>query len=348
MKIFACDHCGQPLYFENYVCGNCGRQLGFEPSSMEFISIAGNNLPPDRKIGAYRFCFNRTYHVCNWLTPANETDEFCIACQLNRTIPNLSDESYRQRWHALELAKHRLVYSMLRLSLPVVSKAKDADYGLFFDFKADETNKVITGHANGIITINISEADDIEREMARRNLEEVYRTVLGHFRHEVGHYYWDLLVRNGVLYNEFRALFGDETADYGQALKTYYDYGAPARWNERFISAYASAHPWEDWAESWAHYLHIVDTLETAYAYGVSLSPVIRYDRNEFQLAIDRDPYTIAGFDHILHQWIYFSVVLNNLNRSMGLKDAYPFVIHPPVADKLKFVHKVVHAFTRT
>lgn len=345
MKLFECTHCGQPLYFENYFCGNCGSQLGFDPATMEFVSIANEGVPVVTENGnAYKYCFNRAYNVCNWLAPADETDVFCVACRLNRTIPNLGDENYRERWHALELAKHRLIYSMLRLYLPVVAKTEDPDRGLFFDFKADGKKKVLTGHANGIITINISEADDIEREMARRNLDEVYRTVLGHFRHEIGHYYWDLLVWNSPLYTEYRSLFGDETLDYGEALKKHYEQGAPPDWNERFISAYASTHPWEDWAETWTHYLHIIDTLETAWAYGISLSPAIRYNNNEFRFSIDRNPYTVKEFDHIIRQWMYFSVVLNNLNRSMGLKDAYPFVIPPPVMEKLKFVHKVCHA----
>lgn len=341
MKLFNCFHCGQPVYFENYFCSNCNTQLGFDPGLMEFATVAAND-PQSQP--TYKFCYNRAFNVCNWLIPATATEEFCVACQLNRTIPNLEDQNYRDRWQTLELAKHRLIYSMLRLSLPVVNKVREPDQGLFFDFKADGKKKVLTGHANGIITINISEADDIEREMARRNLDEVYRTVLGHFRHEIGHYYWDLLIWNTPLYAEYQSLFGNETEDYGEALKKYYEQGPPLNWQQQYISAYASAHPWEDWAETWTHYLHIVDTLETAYAYGIHLSPAAK-GYNEFQFTVNQDPYATSDPDYIINQWMYFSVVLNNLNRSMGLKDAYPFVIPPPVIEKLRFVHKVCHTF---
>ena len=176
MKLFKCFHCSQPLYFENYFCGNCGMQQGFDPQLMEFIAIADDNneIPKTADIynaTFYKFCHNRIHDVCNWLVTVNTNTDFCLACQLNRTITNLNDAGYRERWSTLELAKHRLIYSMLRLSLPVVSKTNDPEKGLFFDFKADGKKKVFTGHANGIITINISEADDIEREMARRNLD---------------------------------------------------------------------------------------------------------------------------------------------------------------------------------
>ncbi len=318
--------------------------LGFDPHVIEFMAgttEGGYLLTDESNNSSRKFCLNRSYNVCNWLT-ASDDDEYCVACQLNRTIPDLGNEEYRERWQVLELAKHRLIYSMLRLSLPVISKTTDTQKGLFFDFKADGKKKVLTGHANGIITINISEADDIEREMARRNLVEVYRTVLGHFRHEIGHYYWDLLVLWGdpQLYVEFQNLYGNETQDYSEALKTHYEQGN-TDWHLNFISAYASAHPWEDWAETWTHYLHIIDTLETAYAYGISLSPALAEGYNDFQFAINQDPYASNDFNHIISQWMSFSVVLNNLNRSMGLKDAYPFVIPPPVIEKLRFVHKV-------
>jgi hypothetical protein len=89
--------------------------------------------------------------------------------------------------------------------------------------------------------------------------------LLGHFRHEVGHYFWDRLVATDPhQLEEFRVLFGDDRQDYGEALKRHYDEGAPANWQDTYISMYATMHPWEDFAETWAHYLHIVDTLETA------------------------------------------------------------------------------------
>ena len=348
MKLFKCAHCAQPLYFENYYCENCGMQLGFEPQSLEFIPIVSSNngviVPWANNVTTvYQYCSNRVYNSCNWIVPQNDGNGLCKACELNRTIPDITNPDYLQRWQTLELAKHRLVYSLLRLNLPLTSKLKEPSTGLLFDFKADGKKKVLTGHDEGLITINIAEADDIEREMARRNMEEVYRTVLGHFRHEVGHYYWDRLISYTNYLYEFRQLFGDERSDYEEALKAHYANGAPPNWNLQYISAYASTHPWEDWAETWAHYLHIVDTLETAYAFGLGIHPVIKDTISNFSVAVTDNPYHMKSFEDIINLWLPLTVVLNSLNRSMGLRDAYPFVISSPVLGKLAFIHKVCH-----
>jgi hypothetical protein len=216
---------------------------------------------------------------------------------------------------------------------------------LWFDFKADEHSggheRVLTGHDNGLITINLAEADDLEREMARKALNEGYRTVLGHFRHETGHYYWDRLIGETSYLEDFRQLFGDERLDYDAALKRHYFQGPPADWNLHYISAYATMHPWEDWAETWAHFLHIIDTLETAYAFGLKLQPGIAEDITAIQAEINTDPHTIEDFSQIMSQWFPLSFTMNSLNRSMGLNDPYPFVIRPVVMKKLEFIHKV-------
>lgn len=345
MKLFTCTNCNQPLYFENYYCGNCGADIGFDPAVLEFIPVAKGNdaiaTPLNVQDGRrYRFCSNHIYNVCNWLVPAESNSAFCVACNLNRTIPNLEQNDYLDRWKTLEIAKHRLVYSLLQLGLPVVSKAQDEATGLIFDFKADEKKRILTGHAQGIITINIAEANDIEREMARRNMDEVYRTVLGHFRHEVGHYYWDRLIWNTPHLEDFRQLFGDERRDYGKALKAHYKTGAPPDWAEHFISAYASAHPWENWAETWAHYLHMIDTLETAYAFGLGIHPVAPGNTKDIDIAVTTNPYHTGDFQKIINLWLPLTIVLNSLNRSMGLPDAYPFVISASVLQKLQFIHE--------
>jgi len=231
------------------------------------------------------------------------------------------------------------------MKLPVVSKMQDAQTGLVFDFKAnepsDENEKILTGHDNGVITINIEEADDIEREMARKQMDEVYRTLLGHFRHEIGHYYWDRLIDNTPNLEKFRGIFGDDTVDYGEALQKHYNEGAPANWNENFISMYATAHSWEDWAETWAHYMHIIDTLETAYSFGLSVKPLVPASQ-KLDAEIKKDPYAIKDFDTIFKMWIPLTFAMNSLNRSMGLKDSYPFVISEPVKEKMKFIHQIV------
>ena len=223
----------------------------------------------------YKYCSNSQYHVCNWLLPYESNDQFCIACELNRTIPDLNQPGNLEKWGRIEQAKHRLIYSLLRFKLPVVSKVQDEENGIAFDFKADENKaggkRLLTGHDNGLITLNIAEADDALREMARNNMDEVYRTLLGHFRHEIGHYYWDRLIKNTDRLPAFRKIFGDETFDYAEALKQHYAKPTSDAWKDNFISAYASSHPWEDWAETWAHHLHIVDTMETAYSFGMTL-----------------------------------------------------------------------------
>jgi hypothetical protein len=200
---------------------------------------------------------------------------------------------------------------------------------------------VLTGHDGGVITVNINEADDVERERMRVSMHEPYRTLLGHFRHEVGHYYWDQLIAGTAEEAGFREMFGDERADYGEALKRHYAEGAPTDWSAHFISAYASMHPWEDWAETWAHYLHILDTLETAYAFGLRVRPGLAEPADGLKADIRVDPYRLESFDALIGLWLPLSFAVNSLNRSMGHPDLYPFVIPPAVMEKLRFIHGV-------
>ncbi|HEX8330647.1 MAG TPA: putative zinc-binding peptidase [Hymenobacter sp.] len=350
MKLFNCTHCKQVVYFENDHCERCDFPLGFEAAQQQVVALeqreaqtyAAYNQPNG---ATYAYCANHAENACNWLVPAGSPEPLCQACVLNRTIPKLSEPEHIARWQKLEVAKHRLVFSLLQLGLPIVSKTENAETGLAFDFLADEQKpqgeKVLTGHDNGLITINIKEADDVEREMARKNMDEVYRTVLGHFRHEVGHYYWDRLIDNTPHLAEYRHLFGDERADYAEALKVHYDQGPPADWNQHYISAYATTHSWEDWAETWAHYLHIVDTLQTASAFGLRVRPQVSEVEDHLTAQITEDPYQMESIEELMKQWLPLSLALNSLNRSMGLPDVYPFVVPPAVIEKLGFIHKV-------
>ena len=353
MRLFKCTHCGQVLYFENSKCEKCNYILGFSDQSLQLTPLIkqGNDaykIYGNNSENLYRYCKNHEYNVCNWLIPSEDKNSFCTACRLNRTIPDLSKDEYRQQWNMIETAKHRLVYSLLKMKLPLQSKTVDPKNGLSFDFLADEKKegqpKILTGHSEGLITINIAEADDIAREMARKAMDEVYRTVLGHFRHEVGHYYWDRLIDNAPYLEQCRELFGDDRKDYGEALKEHYEKGSPPDWAEHFISAYATMHPWEDWAETWAHYLHIIDTLETASSFGVSIHPNIGDSSSSIINADIRvDPYNVENFSEIFRLWLPLTFALNSLNRSMGLRDLYPFVISSKVTDKLSFIHKVCY-----
>jgi hypothetical protein len=353
MKLFECQFCEQPLYFENTYCESCGHELGFSPSlqnlsAVEWTGGAWTALADPSR--SFRFCANAEPDVCNWLIPADSPDRYCVACRHNRVIPNLSQAQNVERWRRLEVAKRRLFYTLLKLDLPIVSRMENPK-GLAFDFLSDPAEgtphapTVLTGHDNGLITINIAEADDAERERRRHAMGEPYRTLLGHFRHEVGHYYWDVLIRSDASLDRFRKVFGDERQDYAVALQAYYAKGPPENWRDRFVSAYASAHPWEDWAETWAHYLHMVDTLESASAFGLSVRPQISRGP-ELSAAIDFDPHHVADLSRLIAAWVPLTFAVNSLNRSMGQPDLYPFVLAPTVIGKLAFVHERIYAAT--
>ncbi len=360
MKRFQCGH--NQVFFENTRCLACERELGFIPELLEikpllladsgYYQLADHELE-DRE---FRKCANYSGpNICNWMIPVEDSHPFCVACRLNQTIPDLSYPQNRDYWREIEQAKRRLLFTLLSLELPIMGREEDPQYGLAFAFLADRSlqsesefsddsaagNPILTGHNQGLITINIAEADADYRERMRQQMNESYRTLLGHFRHEVGHYYWYRLIFNSHWHSDFVRLFGDESRDYQQALKDYYDNGAPDNWQDSHISAYATAHPWEDWAECWAHYLHIMDTLETAQCSRLlprnnPLSNMHR--RNDQSLLLVMQQMSIQD---ILGVWIDLSVALNNINRSIGLGDFYPFVISNSVMDKLAFIHRL-------
>jgi hypothetical protein len=350
MKLFECQNCGQPLYFENTSCESCGLRLGYLPERQVVSALRGANggwqpLAAPEKL--YRFCANARHEVCNWLISWEHAEIFCAACRHNRTIPDLTDPENLLHWRKIELAKHRLFYTLLKLRLPLTTRMEDAN-GLAFDFLspplagAEGAATVVTGHAGGLITLNVAEADDLERERQRKSLAEPYRTLLGHFRHEIAHYYWDHLVASTPALDEFRQLFGDEREDYQAALQRYYANGPAADWSDRFVTAYASAHAWEDFAETWAHYFHMVDTLETAAAFGLRLRPQVAKHAG-LDAVIDFDPH-LAEMDRIIDTWLPLTFAVNSINRSMGQPDLYPFVLPPPVIWKLAFVHERIRA----
>ncbi|ANF82012.1 hypothetical protein A3K93_07245 [Acinetobacter sp. NCu2D-2] len=356
MKIFQCSHCENVVYFDNQFCTACHSVLGFDSRQLKMCALTPEENQSYKEPASqitYKFCANHIYGVCNWILEKSDSHDFCIACRVNRVIPNLSEPQYRKRWQKIELAKHRLMYSLLRWNLPVEPKSIDPKRGLAFDFKADpncpNAPRILTGHDNGLITLNIAEADDVERAMARKNMDEVYRTLLGHFRHEIGHYYWDILVDQTEFLNPCRELFGDDRASYQEALDKHYHQGPPVNWMERYISSYATMHPWEDWAETWAHYLHIIDVLETADTFGMRLQPqVVQHDLTHIMhLPQTFDPYLHEDFEDIYQAWLAVSLAMNSLNRSMGHDDFYPFVINLHVKEKLRFIHQVIQSQVR-
>jgi hypothetical protein len=355
MKTFHCTHCQSLIFFENVRCLACGHALAFLPDlgNMAALSESADGLWRAQTDGqiqnadsrGYRLCANYDQvSVCNWVIPADEAGEFCLSCRLDRVIPDLSVERNMVAWFRLEVAKRRMLYTLLGLGLPVAPKNGGGD-GLAFEFLEDSANgdaaRVLTGHDNGLITINIAEADDVQREKQRTLQKEPYRTLLGHFRHEIGHYFWDRLILNGPRLEAFRSIFGDEQADYQQALERHYSEGPPPQWDQSFISAYATMHPWEDWAESWAHYLHMVDALETAGAAGLALRPK-RPDEPRMQPPPDPLNPKDRDFDGMIESWLSLTYVLNNLSRGLGLPDSYPFVLSSPAIKKLRFIHETI------
>ncbi|NQX88573.1 MAG: putative zinc-binding metallopeptidase [Halioglobus sp.] len=334
MRQFYC-RCGQQVFFDSEFCLRCGSRLGFDPEEMQIMALTegADGIWIGAQNKSYRLCENGVnYGVCNWLVPANQAHPLCSGCQFNRTVPNQSLPANRQRWQRLEEGKKRLLYTLRQLRVPLRNGWSAPRNGLLFDFIEDTRSQlhygeamVHTGYLDGVITINVLEADDLARETQRLQMNEPYRTVLGHMRHESGHYFWQRFASNATQLEAFRALFGDERSDYAAALDAYYASDPSPDWREHFISAYASAHPLEDWAETWGHYLHIHDALDTAAAHGL----------------LGTDP-SIMGSAKRIATWRRLSVTLNELNRSVGRGDAYPFVLNSAVEKKLSFVNRVI------
>jgi len=348
MKNFACTNCGNEVYFENVKCLRCESALGFEPNRSAVVALrpAGRAtfriIGEDQSTSAFTYCANRQYHVCNWVKPAGSADHFCVACALNRTIPNLGERGSLEAWRELEIAKKRLVYSLLRFGLPM----DGTPWGkgrLSFNFLRHAT----TGHLDGAITIDVAEADAEQLERQRQYFNEPYRSLLGHLRHESGHFYWMLLIDAAERQNEFRAVFGDERTEYGKALARHHADGPPEDWNDKFVSAYASAHPWEDWAETWALYMHMVDAVDTATAEGDKLRAA-GLTFSGARMFGDYDAYAEENFRALLDRWIPLTLAMNSLSRSLGYSDFYPFAIPAPARSKLVMVHDLVREFTGT
>jgi hypothetical protein len=357
MKTFSCDCCGHPLFFENVQCLNCSSALAFLPDRLSLCAIEpASNQPTglwkrrarsgqEGSARTYRLCRNNTdRQACNFAVPADDPNPLCVSCRQTRILPDLSVPANQERWYSIEVAKRRLFYTLARLHLVSADPRGGAAEGPVFEFLADLPGRqVLTGHCEGVITLNVAEADDAERVRRRVALHEPYRTLLGHLRHESGHFYWDRLILAAGRVGEFRQVFGDERTEYGPALDVYYGAGAArSGWQARHVSAYATSHPWEDWAETWAHYLHMVDLLETAASYNTRIAVPGDQHGRVFEAT---DPFDgDAGFGQLVAQWVPLTLLLNSLNRSLGQDDAYPFALSAHALDKLRFVHDIIRA----
>lgn len=336
MRDFTCPNCGQHLAFENSVCLSCGSAVGFSPEDMAFLVIApAGGGDHDGTVAAqdYQLCANLHLAECNWLVKVNPVRLLCASCELTRTRPADTDHAGLIAFAEAERAKRRLIAELRELHLPVVGRREDPEYGLAFDLLSSTTEQVVTGHDNGVITVDLAEGDDVHRERLRVAMDEPYRTLLGHFRHEIGHYYFYRLMAGAPdLLDAFRQLFGDPDSDYQAAVERHYRDGAPADWQQNHVSSYATMHPAEDWAETFAHYLHIRSTLDTAAAFG--LAPATA--------TFQRRVLGPSGFDTIIDMWLPLAWSLNMVNRSMGKTDLYPFVLPGPVLEKMRLIHTVL------
>ena len=294
-------------------------------------------------------CNQQSTLGCNWLTTEEQSAALrgrCLAGSLIRREPAADDTPAREKLLPTTAAMRRLVYQLVNIGLPV-EPYWQTEGGLAFDLLSSYSTgeKVTIGHANGVITIDVVESLDDYRESLRVRLGEPYRTLLGHFRHEIGHYYQNVLVENGSGATKYldhcRELFGDERADYADAIKRHYKFGAPEGWETSYISEYATMHPWEDFAECFAHYLHITDTMDSSREAGM----VLHADRVRFSAPRDIAPlesYADASIERVLFDWRWMSLFFNRINAAMGKGPLYPFDIPPAVVDKLGFVHRVI------
>jgi len=324
VRSFACDNCGGLVFFENTVCLRCGTPLRFVPQRLTLEAM---------EEGAQWFdCANREVAGCNWV--AGGAGELCFSCRLTRTRPSDRDPAGLQGLVIAERAKRRAIFQLMELGLPGVAQGS-----LAFDLLSSAERRVTTGHADGVITIDLAESDDVRREARRAQLGEPYRTMLGHLRHELGHYMQPRLVSGEAAWAGCRALFGDERADYGEALERHYAHGPPPDWERHHVSAYATMHPWEDWAETFAHYLHIRDTLETAGEFGVVVGGPLAVRPDASLVAVPPADAGRRSFDAILENWLPLTYALNAISRSIGRDDLYPFALAPAVVEKLSFVH---------
>lgn len=343
MKLFTCAQCGNTLFFHNRACVNCGARLGFSPNSRDLHALmptGDDRWQPVNGGDRYRFCANAATDVCNWLVPEGDGSAYCRACRHNRLIPNDLDQFRR-----IIDAQHRLFYAFLKWDLPAPDRSEDPDGGLVFDYLEDEQapdgsfHSAMTGHDEGVISIRAAEADDAVRESVRSQMGEPYRTLLGHFRHECGHFIWNRLVRDAGKLEACRAVFGDDEADYQASIERHYAEGPPPFWADSYISAYASMHPWEDFAETFAHVLHITDALETAHYYGMT----IKTKPDEGVAAeVDFKPYRVTDFERLAEAWVPLSLAINSIHNAMGERPLYPFILTPTVRNKLTFVHRLI------
>jgi hypothetical protein len=351
LRPYQCPNCARPTHFEVRVCPSCAFTLGFDAANDQLLFLGDNASiwrDADGEAHGVVVCENNNaFAVCNWLVPEESDETLCLACRHNRIIPDLSYPGVPDRWAKIEAAKRRLFHTLLHLDLPIETQAEatalGTGFGLTFDFLYDPvgeetgTVQITTGHEDGLITLNLLEADDVQRERMRTALGEPYRTILGHFRHEVGHYYWSRLIEQSDEIEAFRAVFGDERISYEDAMAAHYQAGG-ASGTDDYVSTYAMMHPWEDFAETFAHLMHIIDTLATIGGFGMRMTQWPGYEE---QPEVTFNPYR-ATTEQLVMEWRPFAFAQNSINRSMGQSDLYPFHLSPKVVEKLSYINMLL------
>jgi hypothetical protein len=324
VRAFVCPRCHALLSYEDLLCVTCSTQVAYDRVRQTLVDLAGVSG-----------CENREQIGCNWASAAG--GGLCGCCLLTTVRPNDHDLAGVAAWALTETAKRRLVYQLDDLALTVA--------GVSFKLLSSREENVVTGHADGVITIDMAEGHDVHREAVRIGLGETYRTLLGHLRHEIGHWYWQVLVDGTRRQEPFRELFGDERRDYATALQEHYASDDDRGWSTTHVTRYAASHPWEDWAECFAHYLHIADALQTTASWRLRLGgPVTEPPVSQVGSLSAEPTDRVASFDQMIAQWLPLSFMLNAVNRSLGQSDAYPFLLAPSVLEKLRFVHAAVTA----
>lgn len=373
---FRCGRCGHAVFFENVRCGHCDALLGYLPGERcmgafeaEEVPAAADaaaapadtttaappptpatpsaSAPRWRRVGEacasagdqpFTPCANRVQHdICNWMLDPGDPGPLCRSCRLTSVIPDLTVAGNTLRWAAIEAAKRRLMFTLIDHGLDPEPKASPTDTkGLALQLLGAVPGgpPVMTGHAGGTVTINIAEADDVEREATRVAFGEPVRSLLGHLRHEFGHYLQQRWI-TGPAAEACRAVFGDEREDYAAALARYHAEGPPADWQQRFVTAYASAHPFEDWAETCAHVLLVSDAVQTAESWGLRLDGPVARARPKSSRSQPMDRV-------VIEHWLPVAQFLNAMNRSLGLRDSYPYLMPDAVLQKMALVQRLL------
>lgn len=303
VKRLACPVCGNEVFFDSLTCVRCGSELALDVDELGLRVLDLDHASP---------CVRRTTWACNWRA-VGPNAPFCRSC----VLVDAGGHDHDPAMVPFQSAQRRALYQLVQFGV-----STEAGSDLRFAYRSSHAgDDVRIGHRNGEITLDLAEVDPAHREQVQATLGEQYRTPLGHIRHELGHYVWqELVALDPARLEAFREVFGDERIDYAEALARHYARTDDGSWYGTHASFYATAHPWEDFAESWAQVMHVHDVVETGASWGVVTAPADLKDASAW-----------------LSASITASVAANELARSMGMRDLYPFALTPGVRVKVEF-----------